>query len=285
MKSKSNIPIFNQSADAIGGIHIVKLPAKDADYQTKKMEAHRDDFFIFFVLTNGRILMQCDTLHIELNAIGIGFVKPFQVHSVKQVSTDAEGYLISIAPFIIPNSCSEIFQNLEISQQGKKTGDSQTEDLLNHVSILYNAFSTKQPNNAQIMNGLFNALVYKFSNIFHSPEKNVVKQQNQSALITSNFKKLVNQNHFLESPSFFAKKLNISTSHLNDCVNLITGKSVTCWLQKAMIIEAQRLLYYTENDVKEIAFSLGFKDHSYFSRLFKKITDKTPLAFRKKFRE
>lgn len=52
-----------------------------------------------------------------------------------------------------------------------------------------------------------------------------------------------------------------------------------------MIIEAQRLLYYTENDVKEIAFSLGFEDHSYFSRLFKKICDKTPLSFRKKFRE
>jgi AraC-like DNA-binding protein len=52
-----------------------------------------------------------------------------------------------------------------------------------------------------------------------------------------------------------------------------------------MVIEAQRLLYYTENNVNEIAYQLGFEDHAYFSRLFKKITKETPLAFRKKFRE
>ncbi|ANF52236.1 hypothetical protein A0O34_17680 [Chryseobacterium glaciei] len=108
---------------------------------------------------------------------------------------------------------------------------------------------------------------------------------NQTERISSNFKKLIFQNNFLESPSFFAKKLNISTSHLNDCVNSNTGKSVTYWLQNAMIVEAQRLLYYTDNDVKEIAYNLGFEDHSYFSRLFKKISNETPLSFRRKFRE
>ncbi|MGF1924180.1 MAG: helix-turn-helix domain-containing protein [Bacteroidia bacterium] len=104
-------------------------------------------------------------------------------------------------------------------------------------------------------------------------------------MISAHFKKLINQNNFLESPAFFASKLNVSTSHLNDCVNSVTGKSVTYWLQNSMINEAQRLLYYTENDVKEIAFALGFDDHSYFSRLFKKITNETPLTFRRKFRE
>jgi len=36
-------------------------------------------------------------------------------------------------------------------------------------------------------------------------------------------------------------------------------------------------------DVKEIAFSLGYEDPTYFSRLFSKVTGMSPGAFRQKF--
>jgi AraC-like DNA-binding protein len=52
-----------------------------------------------------------------------------------------------------------------------------------------------------------------------------------------------------------------------------------------VVLEAKRLLYYTDMDVKEIAFSLGYEDHTYFSRLFSKVAGIPPGAFRRKFRE
>ncbi|MES1181326.1 MAG: helix-turn-helix domain-containing protein, partial [Flavobacterium sp.] len=149
----------------------------------------------------------------------------------------------------------------------------------------HRSFKSLNPNKAQIINGLFNALIYNLANIYSDSKSQIKELKNQSGIIYNNFKKLISDRTFLESPSYFAKKLNITTSHLNDCVNASSGKSVTYWLQNAMIIEAQRLLYYTENEVKKIAFTLGFEDHTYFSRLFKKITKETPLSFRRKFRE
>lgn len=253
--------------------------------EINNMGVHRDDYFAFFVLTKGNITMECDTLETEFDAVGIGFIRPFQIHSIKQISGDAEGYFISIAPFLIPNACSDIFQNLEIKEQNRKIDETLIADLQSHISLLHNTFNKKQPNKAPIINGLFNALIYNFANLFQSNKTPINLPKNQSALIATNFKKLINQTNFLENPASFAKKLNISTSHLNDCVHSITGKSVTYWLQNAMILEAQRQLYYTENDVKEIAYTLGFEDPSYFSRLFKKLTNETPLSFRKKFRE
>jgi AraC family transcriptional activator of pobA len=286
---KTKIPIYNQSSEAVGGIFIKYFPLDDTDKYIDKyideLGVHRDDCYIFFVLTKGKVSMKCDMVDVETTATSICMVKPFQIHSVGQVSKDAKGYFISVAPFLIPNNCASIFQDLTTVEQFQKMDSSQKNYITDTVALLNSTFKNIQSNKTQIINGLFNALVHHISNIYHSLKKTLPSSKSQSQVIASNFKKLIFQYSFLESPSFFAKKLNISTSHLNDCVKSSTSQSVTHWLQTAMIIEAQRLLYYTDNNVKEIAFSLGFEDHTYFSRLFKKILNETPLTFRKKFRE
>jgi len=279
------IPIYNQSPEAVGGIFIAYHSAEDLANFDNKLEAHRDDFFIFFVLTKGQAILKCDMINIEINPIDVMMIKPLQIHHGQDGSKDAAGYYIGVAPFLIPNNCIEIFQNLKISEQLNTIDLAYQEELLDTIDLLHRSFKSANPNRTQIINGLFNALVYHLVNVYSGSKVQTKELKNQSALIYSNFKKLISEYGFLKSPSYFAKKLNITTSHLNDCVKASTGKSVTYWLQNAMITEAQRLLYYTENEVKEIAFTLGFEDHTYFSRLFKKITKETPLAFRKKFRE
>jgi AraC family transcriptional activator of pobA len=52
-----------------------------------------------------------------------------------------------------------------------------------------------------------------------------------------------------------------------------------------VILEAKRLLYYSDKSVKEIAAALGFDDYPYFSRLFTKVTGMTALVFRNKHRD
>lgn len=280
------IPIYNQRSEAVGGIYIGELSVlvKDSDV-IKKLGAHRDDFYIFFVLTKGKVIMKCDMVDVKINAQSIVVIKPFQIHSPQFISPDAAGYYIGVAPFLIPNNCAAVFQNLKIGDQVNKIDKFQKKDVLETVSLLHRSFENSTSNKTPIVNGLFSALVYRFVNIYSESNKLTTEHKNQSAQIYSNFKQLISNTTFLESPSFFAKKLNITASHLNYCVNASTGKSVTYWLQNAMILEAQRFLYYTEDDVKEIAFMLGFEDHTYFSRLFKKITGETPLTFRLKFRE
>lgn len=279
------IPIYNQTAEAVGGIFISYRDVADIAEFENKSQAHRDDFFIFFVLTKGQAVIKCDMIDVEITEKSVMIVKPFQIHDAQSLSKDAGGYYIGVAPFLIPQNCFEIFQNLKISAQLIKIEGPEQEDLFATISLLYRSFMGTNSNKNKIINGLFNALVYRISDLYSQSYNATAEIKNQSAIICGNFRKLLSEQGFLQSPSYFARKLNISTSHLNDCVKASTGKSVTYWLQNAMITEAQRLLYYTDNEVKEIAFALGFEDHTYFSRLFKKITRETPLAFRKKFRE
>ena len=89
----------------------------------------------------------------------------------------------------------------------------------------------------------------------------------------------------MKSPCQYADKLNYSLSYLNESVKSVTGFPISYWIHQQIILEAKRLLYYTDMSVREIAFFLGYEDHTYFSRLFSKVAGMSPGAFRQKFHE
>ncbi|MBV8326880.1 AraC family transcriptional regulator [Chryseobacterium sp.] len=50
-----------------------------------------------------------------------------------------------------------------------------------------------------------------------------------------------------------------------------------------ILLEAKRLLFYTDKPVKEIAYDLGYEDPAYFNRLFTHKTGSTPASFKKNY--
>lgn len=59
------------------------------------------------------------------------------------------------------------------------------------------------------------------------------------------------------------------------------GTSPVQFINKKKTERAQLLLFTTEMPVKEVAYALGFSDHSYFIRLFRKLTGVTPQEYRR----
>ena len=154
------IPVYNQSSEAVGGIYIAELSLLGKDSETiNKLGTHRDDFYILFVLTKGKVIMECDMIEVKASAPSIAIVKPFQIHAPKMVSPDAVGYYISVAPFLIPNDCAAVFQHLKITDQFNKIDKLQKKDLLQNVTLLHRSFEKAISNKTAIVNGLFNALV------------------------------------------------------------------------------------------------------------------------------
>jgi AraC-like DNA-binding protein len=99
--------------------------------------------------------------------------------------------------------------------------------------------------------------------------------------ITREFRQLLAEGYkTLKSPGEYAAALHLSPSYFNEAVKEATGFNVGYWIQKQIALEAKRLLYYGKSNVKEIAHELGYEDHAYFSRLFKKMVGKTPGQFR-----
>lgn len=81
----------------------------------------------------------------------------------------------------------------------------------------------------------------------------------------------------------YARDLGVSPGHLNDVVREKMGKTAGKMIRERVILEAQRLLYYSELSVSEIAYHLGFEDPSHFAKMFRKAAGMSPVEFRKKY--
>jgi len=76
------------------------------------------------------------------------------------------------------------------------------------------------------------------------------------------------------------QKLGISRMHLHRKIKVATGQSIRNFILGIRIELAQELLIDSEMQITSIAYELGFKDASYFTRVFKKILNCTPSQFR-----
>lgn len=80
---------------------------------------------------------------------------------------------------------------------------------------------------------------------------------------------------------FYASQLHRSPKTLSNLFALYNRRSPLAVIQDRIVLEAKRLLVYTNKSAKEIAHYLGFEDAAYFSNFFKKQTGVTPQDFRR----
>ncbi len=79
----------------------------------------------------------------------------------------------------------------------------------------------------------------------------------------------------------YADLLNKSAKTLANIFSQVSEKSPLQIIHERKLLEAKRMLRYTDKPVKEIAFELGFEDIQTFSRFFKKMENTSPSDFKK----
>ena len=78
----------------------------------------------------------------------------------------------------------------------------------------------------------------------------------------------------------YAEMLHKSPKSLANLFAKISDKSPLQFIQERKMLEARRLLQYTDKSIKEIAYEVGFQDIQSFGRFFKKIEGLSPSFFR-----
>jgi AraC family transcriptional activator of pobA len=80
--------------------------------------------------------------------------------------------------------------------------------------------------------------------------------------------------------SHYLSVLSVSSRTLTNAVLSETGKSPSVWIRDRTLLEARRLLSYTNLTISEIAYRLNFRNVSYFVRFYRRLAGVSPGASR-----
>jgi AraC-like DNA-binding protein len=82
------------------------------------------------------------------------------------------------------------------------------------------------------------------------------------------------------SLSKVAKVVNVSANHLSEKFKQVTGVNFVEYIAWTRFEKACDLLRNSTLRISEIAFAVGFQSLSQFNRVFKKLSGKSPSAYR-----
>ncbi|WP_046244363.1 AraC family transcriptional regulator [Hymenobacter terrenus] len=155
---------------------------------------------------------------------------------------------------------------------------SEAVDLL--LRLFVSEFEARDPIQGEMLRALLKRLLLTLNRLakaqnlhagFQDADLDIVRRFN--VLVEKNFRRL----HQVQD---YAELLHKSPKTLANLFGQYNNQTPLAVIHARVVLEAKRLLLYTDSSVKEIAYQLGFEDVSHFSRLFKKSLGLTPGELR-----
>jgi AraC-like DNA-binding protein len=290
--SRDSIPVhtLHDLAPEIGGQDFELKRLEDAFNFAKKdvVSAHRHDYYEVFWIIAGRGANSVDFQDYTVRPHTLCFISPGQVHAWS-LDRPAAGYLLSFTgeffsaspedqatllemPFFYTVGSSPVL-HVSLEQASVFT------DLCQKIEREYQLTPSRRD---QMLRAYLRILLIEAERL-HDASTTAPHKEESGFLLTKRFLLLV-ESHLLTTSSVadYAAMLHVTTNHLVETVKRTMGKPAGKFIRERLVLEAKRLLRYSELSVSEIAYRLNFDDPSYFSRFFKKHAGLTPLDFRSK---
>ncbi|MFD2244705.1 AraC family transcriptional regulator [Pontibacter ruber] len=243
---------------------------------------HRHDAYMLMLVEEtrgGENLI--DFRRYPLVADRLFMLRPGQAH--QRTAKQERGILVSFSEEFLQTTgisvqdafviFSSVYQHpyLDLHDKLKRT-------FLQLVALMQQELQEPQPSMAILSRYLYILLQHLLRECYYQIEKLTPARHSErlfklSSLIESHYR-----DH--RSISFYADLLGITPKHLNSLCRQYLQTTVADMQHERILVESKRLLYFSSLSVKEIAYTLGFEDDSYFVRFFKRMTGTTPAQLR-----
>ncbi|PTT37130.1 AraC family transcriptional regulator [Chryseobacterium sp. HMWF028] len=282
---KQTIPTYDLNGITHHQFHIKRMDKRTQDAGDILLDKgiHRDSHYIFTCMESGHVRMMVDFKTIEAKDSTIFCVLPGQVHQgllMKEVC----GWFVAVKAELVPDSVRSFFDESLGEIQPLPMDKNLVKKLNTTASILHASYTNEMLSTKEgflVVQSLLNAFLGTFALTYSQKNIAPASGENRALQLCRAFRILVRKDFkTLKSPSEYAKILNITRGYLTETVREVTGKPAKHWIHQEILIEAKRLLVFTNMSIKEVAYELGYSDHTYFSRLFSKLEDQSPSEFR-----
>ena len=262
------------------------------DYPHKTEMPHKHNYYEMCFFTGGGGEHEIDFITHSIKPPSIHFLRPGQVHLIRRGEA-YKGYLIIFSeeffnlrfhkmeiipgyPLVTqlengpilnltPKQFDEFHQLLINIEEELTESDADTEEII--IAYLKIFFLKLRQHFAKLISS---------QNEAGGTMKKTVYEFNQ--LVDKHY----DQIHHVKD---FAELMGESPVQLNRAIKTVTGKTASEVIIERLILEAKRLLLFSDLSNKEVAYKLNYEDPSYFARIFRKKTGFTPSGFRAKMKD
>lgn len=278
--------------------HFINEPTNRTEFEIMRFDEmdepevddiHKHTFYEILWTEKGISRQTIDYKEYEVLPNSLFFISPNQVHQFEEWKPLKGGTILFTEDFFLLNhnnkdklfelSFLDNFYANPCIQLDKKN----FADIKQTIDLIIN--EEKRPDKSQsITQSLLHILLAQVQRcIDKETDKPISKKY---LILFKQFKNLLDK-HFAENrtTSFFSQQLHITAHHLNLITKDVTGKTASEVIRARSILEAKRLLTFTDKTVSEIAFELNYTDSSYFAKSFKAETNLSPMAFKTQMSE
>ena len=248
-------------------------------------DTHRHDFYFILALLKGCGDHVIDFLPYKIEDQTIFFMRPGQVHQL-MLKAGSEGYLIQFKKdFYLTNENDSRLLLRKASSKNQLQPDDRTFNRLYSIlKVIFEESKNKEENYSEVIKANLKILFIELVR-YEQKNENVIEgatSSNQERL--DDFMELLDEHiSKIKQPAAYAKMLNLTPYQLNTITKTALSRTSSEIINEQIILESKRYLLSTSNQVKEIAYHLGYEDTSYFIRFFKKHTGLSPEAFRSNY--
>lgn len=248
-------------------------------FMLSDLSAHSHNYYILSFLYKGTVDHLADFEHKKVSAPAILMLDIDKIHTHPDIS-NCNIVSIAFSRDFISDQHPKFLQivNNVFSRPLINISSEELKELDEIIKIIARE-SSRVGKNYELIKALLHVLMVHCNNL--SEAYPLVAQNKEGSydsfrfLLKNNFRKQ-------HQVKFYADTLNVSTRVLNLLIKNSTYKTPKQLIDDQLLLEAKRLLYWSDVSVKEIAWQLGFETDSYFNRFFKKHTGKTPKEFHRK---
>lgn len=245
-------------------------------------KSHSHDFFLMVLFTRGSGIHKIDLDSFIIEPGSLYLMKPGQMHNWT-LSEDIDGYIVfysqevynlyfgkkKIEDYSFYNSATHISEvKLSIQEMA---------DIEVYFRLLVKENLNRSSLGRDKILNLIDTIHIELSRLQLSETRPLYTYSEK----LSKFNLLLEENYKVEkSPSFYASEMSITLKHLNRICREVLNKTVTQLISEKVVLESKRMLTFSNSTVGEVADEMGYLNHSYFTRVFKKHGGMSPLNFK-----
>lgn len=250
-------------------------------------QPHRHAYFTVIWALEASGIHRIDFEDYPIGPNTLFFISPGQIHQLIP-SGPPMGWVLNFSEaFLVQNAIPRHFiTDLNLFRPSGSTAAllpdaDQSRQLKQVIELLEECQQNALPHKMEAMGALLK-LFLLFANAACTLPPDQHTQQTQAGMtILRDFKSLVEQ-HFRQAHKvgFYAETLAVTSDYLNKTVKALTGQTAKAYIQNRIVLEAKRMLHFSDFSAKAISYRLGFEEPAHFSAFFKNCTGQSPTAFK-----